>query len=247
MSSTLAVPAASAVLLRDRPLGLEVLMLRRSPAMRFAPGAWVFPGGRVDPADLDGASDAAGTDPPRGADPPGADTERAAAATELAAARRAAARETAEEAGLTVDGADLAPLSRWCPPVEAPRRFRTWILVGRAPEQAVVVDGVEISEHRWLRPRDALAARDAGDLELLPPTWVTLWTLAPHATVADAVAAALASPPELFETQFTKVPGGLLAMWHGDEDYAEASGARHPGARHRLWMLDAGWRYERAA
>jgi 8-oxo-dGTP pyrophosphatase MutT (NUDIX family) len=31
--------------------GVEVLMLRRTAAMKFAPGAYVFPGGSVDPAD----------------------------------------------------------------------------------------------------------------------------------------------------------------------------------------------------
>ncbi len=33
--------------------GVEVLMLRRTAAMKFAPGAYVFPGGSVDPADYD--------------------------------------------------------------------------------------------------------------------------------------------------------------------------------------------------
>src|ERR1700742_2963237 len=31
--------------------GVEVLMLRRTATMKFAPGAYVFPGGSVDPAD----------------------------------------------------------------------------------------------------------------------------------------------------------------------------------------------------
>src|SRR5689334_7333554 len=30
---------------------IQVLMLRRTAAMKFAPGAYVFPGGSVDPAD----------------------------------------------------------------------------------------------------------------------------------------------------------------------------------------------------
>jgi 8-oxo-dGTP pyrophosphatase MutT (NUDIX family) len=31
--------------------GIRVLMVRRSAAMRFMPGAWVFPGGVIDPDD----------------------------------------------------------------------------------------------------------------------------------------------------------------------------------------------------
>ena len=38
-------PAATVLLLRDAPAGLEVLMTRRSTTASFAPGAYVFPGG----------------------------------------------------------------------------------------------------------------------------------------------------------------------------------------------------------
>ena len=44
-------PAATVLLLRDRPDGIEVLMTRRSPTASFAPGAYVFPGGGIDAAD----------------------------------------------------------------------------------------------------------------------------------------------------------------------------------------------------
>ena len=44
-------PAATVLLLRDGPTGLEVLMTRRSMHASFAPGAYVFPGGTLDPAD----------------------------------------------------------------------------------------------------------------------------------------------------------------------------------------------------
>ena len=44
-------PAVTLLLLRDSPQGLQVLMTRRNPNARFAPGAHVFPGGAIDPAD----------------------------------------------------------------------------------------------------------------------------------------------------------------------------------------------------
>ena len=43
--------AATVLLLRDGPTGLETLMLRRTRRSGFVPGAWVFAGGRVDRAD----------------------------------------------------------------------------------------------------------------------------------------------------------------------------------------------------
>ena len=44
-------PAATVVLLREGPAGLEALLTHRPATMAFAPGVHVFPGGRVDPAD----------------------------------------------------------------------------------------------------------------------------------------------------------------------------------------------------
>ena len=43
--------AASVILVREVPDGLEVLLLQRHPESRFSPGAYAFPGGRVEPAD----------------------------------------------------------------------------------------------------------------------------------------------------------------------------------------------------
>ncbi len=44
-------PAATLVLLREGETGPEILLLRRNPTTRFAPGAYVFPGGAVDAGD----------------------------------------------------------------------------------------------------------------------------------------------------------------------------------------------------
>lgn len=50
-----AKPAATVMLLRDGPRGIEVFMVVRNPRIRFASGALVFPGGKVDPEDRDAA------------------------------------------------------------------------------------------------------------------------------------------------------------------------------------------------
>lgn len=50
--------AASVLVLRDGPSGLEVLMVRRSPHASFMPGAYVFPGGAVDAGDGEAGDDA---------------------------------------------------------------------------------------------------------------------------------------------------------------------------------------------
>jgi 8-oxo-dGTP pyrophosphatase MutT (NUDIX family) len=44
-------PAATIVLMRDGPDGLEILLMKRNRSAGFVPGAYVFPGGRVDASD----------------------------------------------------------------------------------------------------------------------------------------------------------------------------------------------------
>ncbi|MGZ6884606.1 MAG: NUDIX hydrolase [Acidimicrobiia bacterium] len=218
-SETLAIPAATVILLRDATDGLETLMLRRNSKLAFG-GMWVFPGGRVDAADHVDAADA------------------------FDAARRAAVREAMEESDLAVAIDEMVALSHWTPPPQTPKRFATWFFVAPAPAGAVTIDDGEIHEHRWVSPTDALALRDAGEIELAPPTFVTLHTLAGAATVADALAIAAGREPDVFVTRIAVTDEGLVTLWAGDAGY-ESGDAAIAGPRHRLVMADGGWRYER--
>ncbi len=213
--------AATVVLVRDVEGELETLMLRRNSKIAFG-GMWVFPGGRVDPEDR---TDLAGQD-------------------EVGAARRAAVREAAEEAGLVVAADSLVPFSHWTPPPVSPRRYLTWFFLAPAPTGAVSIDGGEIHEHQWMSPRAALEEQRRQRIELAPPTFVTLTRLASFAGVEAALAAFRAASPERFATRIARAEGGMVALWHGDAGYDEGR-ADAPGDRHRLWMLDDGWRYER--
>ncbi len=214
-----AIPAATVVLLRDGSAGVEVLMLHRTSAVAFG-GMWVFPGGRVD------------------------DEDRAGGGSEEEWARRAAAREAIEECALAVEPHELVPFSHWLPPAITPRRYSTWFFLARASDGDVVVDGGEIHEHEWLAAREVLDRRDRGEVDLAPPTWVTLHDLALHDDVDAALQTAAARDPlPHYETRWAEVPGGAVAMWHGDSGY-DASDPEAPGERHRLWMVDTGWRLE---
>ncbi len=216
------VAAATVILLRAAGGGIETLMLRRNARLEFAGGMWVFPGGRVDTADRAGL----------------------APDDEIGAARRAAVREAREEAGLVVAPASMLPFSHWTPPSIAPKRFFTWFFIGEAPAGAVVVDRGEIQDHAWMRPADALRARDAGSIELTPPTWVTLYELSQWTDQQEALAATRARRPEQFVTRVALTDEGAVALWHGDAGYADADAAK-PGPRHRLVMGTPCWRYER--
>jgi 8-oxo-dGTP pyrophosphatase MutT (NUDIX family) len=79
--------------------GVEILMLRRTAAMKFAPGAYVFPGGSVDPADY-------GADIGWQGPSAGEFGARLGASAEVARALVCAAvRETFEESGVLLAGA----------------------------------------------------------------------------------------------------------------------------------------------
>jgi 8-oxo-dGTP pyrophosphatase MutT (NUDIX family) len=215
------IPAATVILVRDADTGLETLMLHRSSKGAFG-GMWVFPGGRVE------ADDQRPDDPD---DEPGA--------------RRAAAREAAEECALLVDPDELVPFSHWTPPVETPRRYATWFFLARAADGEVLVDGHEIHDHAWLTPQEVIERRHRGEVDLAPPTYVTLLDLAEAATVDAALAAAAQRRPiPRYQTRWAVTEAGAVALWQGDAGY-ESTDPDAPGPRHRLWMTEAGWRYER--
>lgn len=217
------MPAATVVLGRDGRHGLEVLLLKRAPTTSFAAGAWVFPGGRVEAADAGKLS-----------------------AHSIEAARRAAVRETAEESGLLIDGDRLAVLSHWTPGPEAPKRYLTWLLFGPAEADAqVTVDGHEILAYEWIAPAAALDAHRDGRMDLLPPTWVTLYHLCGYRSFADAAAAIASNPAPRYSSRLTTSEGTRVILWQGDAGYDDTD-ADQPGARHRLYLDSNGWRFEQA-
>jgi 8-oxo-dGTP pyrophosphatase MutT (NUDIX family) len=223
-----AVPAATLMLLRDGPEGLEVLMTARHDDAGFAAGAMVFPGGKVEDEDRRRA------------------TEGASAIDATALALRVAAiREAFEECGILLarpraTGAvlsrdeltsllngqppiadfdaciargDLVPatdllvhFAHWITPVDQPKRFDTYFFLAPAPgDQVALHDGYEIVEVRWFTPAGAIAAAKRGEIKLVLATRLNLLKLGRSSTVASAIEAARRSEivtvqPELMQT-----------------------------------------------
>jgi 8-oxo-dGTP pyrophosphatase MutT (NUDIX family) len=159
--------AASVVLLRrggkHAQRALEVLLLKRTEAASFMPGAWVFPGGSVDPADGEGQD----------------------------GFRACAVRELREEAGIELPAdEELVPFCRWITPEIVSRRFDAWFFLALAPAHTPPkIDDGEIVDARWFEPAAALAGADEGELSLAFPTRVQLGWLAEHPNSAAALAA----------------------------------------------------------
>jgi 8-oxo-dGTP pyrophosphatase MutT (NUDIX family) len=219
---------------RDSNAGPEVLMLKRSKDLKFAGGMWVFPGGRIDTEDFA----AAGFDP---------DTERDLAEAREGAARQAAVREAAEEADLVIELSGLRRWSHWTPPPRADNRFTTAFFVAVVDGgDDVTVDDGEIREHRWMRPTDVIEARDAGEIGLAPPTYITLHQMQGLTDAAAVLDAAVpdGTEPEHFATRFTMVGNDVVAMYFGDVAYEDVELVDNDGPRHRL-VMGGTWSYAR--
>ncbi len=202
-------PAATVLLLRDGPQGIEVLMTRRAMTASFAPGAYVFPGGGIDAADAQAHSMA----------------QRRPKQSDLHLTQAIAAiRESFEELGILfarhgdgrwADNTDIAHIDRkqafaaqcqtrgltlaadqvfvlahWITDRDLPRRFDVPFLVARMPEgQTPVADESEQFEPVWVRPVDALTRHEAGQFFIIFPTIRTLERLKAFATVDEVLQA----------------------------------------------------------
>ncbi len=215
-------PSATVVLLRDADAGLELLLLQRA-ARDEKPGPWVFPGGKVDAADVV-AGDPASRE----------------------SALRAAVRETQEEAGLALDHSRLVAISRWITPEISPQRFDTWFFLGAIEtSHEVVVCGSEMVAHRWLAPAAALDAHGRREIQLAPPTFVTVSWLLEHRRAAESIRALADAPFITFRPRIHRGAEGAVMLYPGDAGY-EANDPALAGARHRILALPNGWRYERS-
>ena len=213
--------AATVVLLRDGGSGFEVLLLERPRHRGSFAGAWVFPGGAVDPGDSKPGDTAAEH-----------------------AARRAAVRETREETALEIAADDLVAVSVWSPPAAAPKRMRTWFYYSVAPAGEPVLAADEAIGFRWIRPGEALAAHAAGELSLVPPTWVTLHGLASATSVADALRWAHSGVMRRYETRL--VASGSVLLWAGDVAHTDEALLDTDGPRHRLGISSLPWVYQQS-
>ncbi|MFM8896330.1 MAG: hypothetical protein ACKOE2_13430, partial [Actinomycetales bacterium] len=100
-------------------------------------------------------------------------------------------------------------------------------------------------ELAWMRPADAMARRKADEIELIPPTVVTLALLDRFASATEAIDHHRTAAPDYFVTKFAKVDDVMVSMWEGDAGYASGD-AGIDGARHRITMHPGAWTYERS-
>ena len=205
--------AASLIVGRDGPDGLQLLVIERGRASRFLPGYVAFPGDATSPDDQTLAREWFGT------------TDEAA--------RACAIRELAEETALVVTADGLGPIGGWDPlspvnvappmleqlpeiahwiaPEEVPVRFDArYFAAGAIDGLEPTPDGSEAAAAWWIAPDALLAGWRAGERMLYWPTYITVTHLSTCASVADLLALRFetheptdedlaALPPSVFE------------------------------------------------
>ena len=242
-------PASTVLLIADRP-DLQVLMVKRTGRVAFAPDAWVFPGGRVDPEDHDPRLLAACEH---------LDDATASDRLEIPdgglAWWVAVVRETLEEAGLLLgdaNGADVPALAErirgdarsfaamveendirfncsliqevahFVTPLGPPRRFDARFFIARMPAgQEPEHDGGEVVDNRWVRPAEALERWEEGDFNMISPTVRMLDSL----KTFDSVEQVMAIAAERRDYQTIRIRNHdteYRAVLPGDEGYESA-------------------------
>ncbi len=215
MPPVVPVAAATILMLRDGPTGLEVFMVVRHHQIDFASGALVFPGGKIDPGDYEARDYCTHTENVNNED---------------LALKVGAIREAFEECGILlardeseelIDGTRLSQLeglraqlnsneisiadflrgenmilacdllqhfAHWITPAMMPKRFNTHFYLAKAPEDHVAMhDGHESVDSIWISPQDVLERGKEGKFTLILPTRLNVEMLGQSKSVEEAM------------------------------------------------------------
>jgi len=95
-----------------------------------------------------------------------------------------------EHEGLTLAADRLHYFSHWITPELLSLRYDVRFFIAEAPpHQKAIHDGIELTRHVWLTPREILEGYNRHKFNMVVPTLVTIEELAHYKTVADAIIA----------------------------------------------------------
>jgi 8-oxo-dGTP pyrophosphatase MutT (NUDIX family) len=148
---------------------------------------------------------------------------------EALVARDLSFAEFLDRRGLVLRSDLLGAWARWITPEFEPRRYDTWFFVAVLPEgQRTRNVSTEADRTVWIRPVEAAAGYDQGDLLMMPPTVSTLRALQPHRTAAAALAAAGAQDLTPVLAKARLEDGELVLSWPGHDEFTKHIPAEDP-------------------
>ena len=128
------------------------------------------------------------------------------------------------EEGLQLAVDAMHYFSHWITPVGPPRRFDTRFFVAKAPEgHTYLHDDRETIDNAWVRPADAIAMQERGEVDIIFPTLRSLDAIGRFATTDELLAAAAAI--EHVPTMLPRVVNdhdGMRILLPGDPGYDDS-------------------------
>ncbi|MFG2354777.1 NUDIX hydrolase [Streptomyces sp. NPDC048521] len=137
-------------------------------------------------------------------------------------ARELSFAEFLDRRGLVLRSDLLGAWTRWITPEFEARRYDTWVFVAALPAgQRTRNASTEADRTVWIRPEEAAAGYDKGELLMMPPTIATLRQLLPYATAAEALAAAPARDMTAVLASARLRDGEIVLSWPGHDEFTK--------------------------
>ncbi|MDJ0384482.1 NUDIX hydrolase [Streptomyces sp. G-G2] len=145
-------------------------------------------------------------------------------------ARELSFAEFLDRRGLRLRSDLLGAWARWITPEFEPRRYDTWFFVAALPTgQRTRNASTEADRTVWIRPAEAAAGYDGGELLMMPPTISTLRSLEPYGSAAEALAAAAGQDLNPVLAQAVLEGGELVLSWPGHDEFTKRVRQGGPG------------------
>jgi 8-oxo-dGTP pyrophosphatase MutT (NUDIX family) len=134
-----------------------------------------------------------------------------------------------EEEDLRLDVGPLVYWSHWITPSIEPKRFDTRFFVAPLPHgQDVSADLSELTEHAWVNPATVAASIERGEIQVVPPTLLTLEDLAEsharHGGLDAMLEAERGRPTPPVMPRIEAGPGGVSVVMPWDPRYGSVAG-----------------------
>ncbi|MEU3030820.1 NUDIX hydrolase [Streptomyces incarnatus] len=137
-------------------------------------------------------------------------------------AREQSFAEFLHRRGLVLRSDLLGAWARWITPEFEARRYDTWFFVAVLPKgQRTRNASTEADRTVWIRPAEAAAGYDRGELLMMPPTIAALRELLPYGTAAEALAAAAARDLTPVQATARLADGEIVLSWPGHEEFTK--------------------------